>query len=243
MTVISLNLSHEQYSDIGVVALRASDSTVGVVPIRLPSVGLEGTPEVGELASFLVSLADELSAEFIVLDGPQAWKAPDDGLDHARRCEHELGTAIRTGLPGKVRPAEQLGFAKFCVGLFDELNTLLYPRLSTTGDWPTHVAVESCATSAWQSLGISASPTKEKTESEQLKDRLDALNGCFPLDVRGELSHAELQAMVSGIAGVALERRNLSGIAFAGVEPLQIEGTWREGYILSPTRDAANLLA
>jgi hypothetical protein len=63
------------------------------------------------------------------------------------------------------------------------------------------------------------------------------------MDMRGELSHADLQAAVAGMAGVALEQRNLAGLAFAGVEPLLVDGAWREGYILNPTRDAANLPA
>ena len=232
MTVISLNLNHKQYGDCGIVALRASDAYVSVVPIGLSSVGLDGVPDADQVASFLASLAGELSAEFVF---------PDEGLDHARRCEQELAMPARTGLPGEARPAEHLGFAQFCISLFDALSTQMFPRLSTTGDWPTHVAVESCPTCAWQSLGISPLPGKGETTPADLDERLKALESCFPIDVRGELSHNELQATVAGMAGVALERRNLAGIAFAGVEPMLVDGAWREGYILSPTREAANL--
>jgi hypothetical protein len=182
-----------------------------------------------------------LKANFIVVNGPQGWKAPDDGLDYSRRCEHELSTPTRTGLPGETKPADHLDFTQFSVSLFDELATLLYPRLSTTGDWPAHVAVESYPTAAWQSLGIAAPSAKENTTSAALVERRKALENCFPMDVRGELSYADLQATVAGMAGVALESRNLAGLAFAGVEPLFVGGTWREGYILNPTRDAANL--
>jgi hypothetical protein len=239
MTVISVDLVHEQYNDVGVVALRASNSSIGVVPISLPSVGLVGKPEVDELGSFLVSLADELNVASILIDGPQGWKAPDDGLDHSRRCENELGTPTRTGLPGETNPAEHRGFAEFCIALFDELATSLYPRLSTTGSWPTRVAVESLPAAAWHSLGIAALPAKNEATAADTASRLEALQSCFPLDLRGELSLSELQATVAGLAGVALERRNLAGLAFAGVEPLLVDGTWREGYILSPTREAA----
>lgn len=239
MTVISVDLDIEQFGDVGVVALRNSDSSIGVAPIRLPSVGLVGKPNTNELGAFLVSLADELNANFIVVNGPQGWKAPDDGLDHSRRCEHELSTPTRTGLPGKTKPADRLGFTKFSISLFDELSTLLYPRLSTTGDWPTHVAVESCPTAAWQSLGIAAPSVREDSTSAAMAGRRRALENCFPMDVRGELSYADLEATVAGMAGVALESRNLAGLAFAGVEPLFVDGTWREGYILNPTRDAA----
>jgi hypothetical protein len=82
-----------------------------------------------------------------------------------------------------------------------------------------------------------------KTTPEDVEHKLEELRGCFHLDVRGDLSRAGLQATVAGMAGIALERRNLAGLAFAGVEPMLVDGTWREGYILSPTRDAANLPA
>ncbi len=240
MTIISVNVANEQYSDVGVVALRTANSSVGVVPIELASIGLDGTPQVADLGSFLVALAAELDAEFILVDGPQGWKAPDDGLGHSRRCEHMLGTPCRTGLPGVAEPAECREFAEFCIALFDELGTLMFPRLSTTGDWPTHVAVESFPRAAWHSLGIPALPAKQKAAAEEKANRLEALQGCFPLDLRGDLSYSQLQATAAGMAGVALEHRNLAGLAFAGVEPLLVEGTWREGYILSPTREAAS---
>jgi hypothetical protein len=129
------------------------------------------------------------------------------------------------------------------VELFDELSTLMFPRLSTTGTWPTHVTVESYPTAAWQSVGIAALPPLEQVTAEDVSRKLAALQSCFPLDLRGDLSPAELQATVAGMAGVALERRNLAGLAFAGVEPMLVDGIWREGYILSPTREAASLPA
>ena len=240
MTVLSVDLvDSREYGDVGVVALRTSDSAIGVAPIGLQSVGLEGEPEVEDLATFLVSLAEELNASCILIDGPQGWKAPDDGLEHSRRCEHELSTHLRTGLPGTTQPLEKQGFAEFCVQLFDELSTLMYPRLSTTGDWPTRVSVESCPTSAWHSLGIAALPSALEASSEDVHEQVKALQSCFPLDLRGVLSAAEVQAAVAGMAGVALERRNLAGLAFAGVEPMLVDGSWREGYILNPTREAA----
>jgi hypothetical protein len=240
MTVISVDIEHIQNNGAGVVALRSTNSGVGVAPIDLSSVGLTGVPAADDLGSFLGALAEELSAEFILINGPQGWKAPDDGLEDSRRCEHELGSPQCTGLPGVASPAEFLEHAQFSVALFDSLNTLMFPRLSTTGSWPAHVAVESNPTAAWRSLGIPALPSGPELAGNEEAHRLNALKGCFPLDLRGELSNCELQATVSGMAGVALERRNLAGLAFAGVEPMLVDGIWREGYILSPTRDAAN---
>ena len=36
----------------------------------------------------------------LMLDGPQAWKSRDNGLEHARVSERQLNTACKTGLPG-----------------------------------------------------------------------------------------------------------------------------------------------
>ncbi len=239
MTVISVDLAYKQYSDVGVVVLRALDPIVVVVPIRLESVGLAGTPEVSQLGFFLAPLADELGASSILVDGPQGWKAPDNGLEHCRRCERELGTQGKTGLPGVTKPANYHDFIAFSIALFDKLAALSFPRLATTGDWPTHVAIESFPTAAWRSLGLAPLPGKRKATASDMTARLDSLRSCFALDVRGDLTHDELQATVAGLAGVALERHNMAGIAFAGVEPFVLDYTWREGYILNPTRDAA----
>jgi hypothetical protein len=237
VTVLSVDLAYKRYTDIGVVVLRSEGSRIGVVPIDLESVGLTGEPEAAQLASFLASFATEVDASSILIDGPQAWKAPDNGLEHSRRCERELSTPGKMGLPGVTKPATYIEFSLFSIGLFDELAELAFPRLATTGDWPRHVAIESFPTAAWRSLGLSPLPAKAKATDADVATALDSLRTFCDLDVRGELNHDQLQATVAGLAGVALERRNLAGLAFAGVEPFELEGTWREGYILSPTRD------
>jgi hypothetical protein len=69
--------------------------------------------------------------------------------------------------------------------------------------------------------------------------RLQSLRAVFPLDVENDLSHDELQALVAGLAGVALDDGNEAGLAIAGIRPVRLEGTWREGFIVNPTRKAA----
>ena len=238
MTVISVDLAYKDYRDIGLVLLQSSESGIDVVPIGLESVGLKGTPETGKLADFLVSLAGELNASSILIDGPQAWKSPHNGLEHCRKCEHELHTPGKTGVPGETKPANYLEFTSFSIELFDRL-AWSFPRLATTGDWPTHVAIESFPTAAWRTLGLTPLPGKSKATDADVSSGIEELQNCFALEVRGSLNHDELQAAVAGIAGLALERHNLAGLAFAGVEPIQIDGSWREGYILNPTRDAS----
>jgi hypothetical protein len=47
------------------------------------------------------------------------------------------------------------------------------------------------------------------------------------------------QALVSGLAGVALEEGNEAGFTIAGVPPTEMDGTWREGFIVNPTHNVA----
>jgi hypothetical protein len=70
-------------------------------------------------------------------------------------------------------------------------------------------------------------------------ERLGALRSTVPVDVPDGLSHHELQALVSGLAGVALDDGNEAGVSIAGVSPMEMDGTWREGFIVNPTRKAA----
>jgi hypothetical protein len=65
------------------------------------------------------------------------------------------------------------------------------------------------------------------------------LRAVFPLDAEDYLSHDDLQALVAGLAGVALDDGNAAGVAIAGAPPVRLEGTWREGFIVNPTRKAA----
>jgi hypothetical protein len=43
------------------------------------------------------NLADDLGAAALLIDGPEAWKDPDNGLQHSRVCERELNTPAKTG--------------------------------------------------------------------------------------------------------------------------------------------------
>jgi len=239
MAVISLDMRFKLYSEIGVVALRHSNSKTTAVPISLDDIGLQGTPEVEAFGDFLRLLVDELSASSVLLSGPQGWKAPENGLADRRKCEHEVNAPTKTGLPGVTKPASHLEFTHFCVALFDKLSESSLPRLATSGGWPTKVAIETCPAAAWRSLGIPPLPLRGETTLAELRNQTESLQDCFNLDIRGELNHGELQATVAGLAGIALEQRDMGGLAFAGVEPMEVDGKWREGYILSPTRGAS----
>lgn len=241
MPTLSVDLAFKDYKDIGVVTLARLNGRIKVSAVPLTTRGLHGRPSAGGLADALVSLANEISATWIFIDGPQGWKAPNNDCEHSRVCERALGTQGKTGLPGVTKPGDYVGFVTFAIELFDALVTRGWPRLTTPAVPPSQrrCAIESFPTAAWRSLGLVPLPGKAATAPEMVLARLQSLRAAFPLDVPNDLSHDELQALVAGLAGVALDDGNADGVSIVGIPPVRLEGTWREGFIVNPTRRAA----
>ncbi len=241
MAVISIDLASKSYADIGVVVLRHAEERISVEPIRLtPEKGFAGRPEAKTLADFLTEHAAEVGATTILIDGPQAWKSPTTGLQLSRRCERELATPGKTGLPGTTTPATYLHFTKFSIELFDELQARGWPRLAM--EWPAgpadRVAVESFPTAAWRGLKLTPLPGKNRTNPGTLAEKQKELEGLFSLKLDGALNHDELQALVGGLAGLALAGDRSDGYLITGSAPTLEEGNWREGFIIAPTSTA-----
>src|SRR3954463_1691414 len=104
MPTLSVDLAFKDCRDIGVIVLDKVDGRIQASAVPLARRGLRGRPTVAALADALVALADEIGASWIFIDGPQGWKAPDNGLEHARVCERTLATQGKTGLPGVTKP-------------------------------------------------------------------------------------------------------------------------------------------
>jgi hypothetical protein len=238
MPTLSVDLAFKDYRDIGVVTLATLDGRIKASAVPLTTRALHGPPSAGGLADALVTLASEIGADWIFIDGPQGWKAPDNGCEHSRCCERALATQGKTGLPGVTKPGNYVAFITFAVELFDALEIRGWPRLPTAAIPPLRhrCAIESFPTSAWRSLGLVPLPGKAATAPEMVIARLRSLRAVFPLDVSNDLSHDELQALVAGLAGVALDDGNAAGVSIAGVAPVRVEGIWREGFIVNPTR-------
>jgi len=238
---LSVDLGFKDYQDIGVVTLAPLNGRVKASAVPLTARGLHGRPSAGGLADALVTLANEISATWIFVDGPQGWKAPDNGSENSRVCERALATHGKTGLPGATTPGSDVEFVSFAIELFDALDNRGWPRLSTPAVPPVRhrCAVESFPTSAWRTLGLVPLPGKAATRAEMVLARLQSLRAIFPLDVDDYLSHDELQALVAGLAGVALDDENAAGVSIAGAPPKRVAGTWREGFIVNPTRKVA----
>lgn len=238
MMTLSVDLAYRDYRDIGIVNLRQTDDHIVVEPLRLrPEAGFVGQPRTDILADFFAHVATDFSATTILIDGPQAWKSAGNGLAHSRRCERQLATPGKTGLPGTSKPNTYIGFIEFSIDLFDELEARGWRRLSA--DYQPHptvsVAVESFPTSAWRSLGLKPLPAKRRAGKEAVAAKLEEICRLVPLSVDMCLTHDELQALVAGLGGLALACGKHEGYAVVGAGPVFEDGCWREGFIVNPT--------
>lgn len=205
---------------------------------ELLALPLRGRPQPEGLATFLNRYCADRGIRVLLLDGPQAWKSSRSALAHSRQCERELNTPAKTGLPGNVKPRNYLPFVTFSIRVFDALCSAGWERLEAvpTALGPTRrVVVESFPLSAWRALGLPALPAKSKTKAADLKSRLGSLRSIAPLHLSGAPTHDELQAVVSGLVGIALESDYWGACVASGVAPFFSDGAWREGFIVNPT--------
>jgi hypothetical protein len=200
--------------------------------------GLEPGPIDAEiLAGRLNHLCGVRGIRVMMLDGPQAWKSRSNGLEHARVSERQLNTAAKTGLPGVVKPKTYRPFAEFCVDVYDALCRRGWSRLATReqpGAPQERVLVESYPFAAWKSLGLKPLPSKRRARVSDLAEAFGALRTLIPLTVNRPPNHDQLQAIVGGLPGLALEERSTSGARIVGNPPRREEGHWREGFIVLP---------
>lgn len=231
MPVVSVDLAYKNYRDVGVAVLETEPKKVRC---EFHKILLSGPPDAAQLADYLNDLCREQGANVLLIDGPQAWKDPDNGLEHARLCERALNTPAKTGLPETVKPANYGPFVRFSVDVFGKLQNrgwALYAGLPNTG---ARTLFESFPLSAWRSLGIRGLPAKSKHKPDDLKDRLARLLELVPVALDADPTHDELQALVSGLAGAAYEHNFTPGFAAAGASPSLLEGYPREGFIVNP---------
>jgi len=197
------------------------------------------------LAGRLNHLCNLRGIRMIVLDGPQAWKSRHNGLLYARASERQLNTAGKTGLPGMVKPVSLRAYSEFCLDVYDALSRRGWKRLDTTGNPGSgpgaglgsgldRVIVEGNPNAAWKSLGIKPLPSKRKSKLMDLAEAYGALRSLIPLTTNRPPNHDQLQAIVSGLPGLALDEHNTAGARIVGNPPRREEGHWREGYIVLP---------
>ncbi len=203
MSILSVDLAYKTYRDIGAVVMERDGKEVTVELLPIP---LDGAPSPGQLAGFLADYCCQRRIRLLLLDGPQAWKAVDNGLVHSRLCERQLNTPAKTGLPGSVKPANYRPFVEFSIAVFDALAGLDWRRLSAAhAPLAGFTSIESFPLSAWRVLGLKGLSAKSKATLVHIEGCRHELARLLPLRFYGIPSHDELQATVAGLAGLALE--------------------------------------
>ncbi|MGO8758347.1 MAG: hypothetical protein ACLQG3_09510 [Terracidiphilus sp.] len=256
MAVLSVDLAYRRWSDLGVVVLRHAQqpapdapstgaALAGAIECEILPLGPPGlSPEADRgpihpeiLAGRLNHLCGARGISVLVLDGPQAWKSRSNGLQFARVSERKLNTPAKTGLPGTVRPFTYRRFTEFCMDVYDALCRRGWRRLET-GSQPAlpgeRVLVESYPYAAWKSLGLKPLPAKGRTRVIDLAEAYAALRSVVPLTTNRPPNHDQLQAIVGGLPGLALEEHDSASIKIVGKRPRREQGHWREGFIVLP---------
>ncbi|HEY1160899.1 MAG TPA: hypothetical protein VGE83_09730 [Terracidiphilus sp.] len=196
-----------------------------------------GPVDANVLAGRLNHLCGVRGIRVMMLDGPQAWKSRSNGLEYSRVSERQLNTAAKTGLPGMVKPLTYRPFAEFCLDVYDALCRRGWRRLETRdqpGSPPERVLVESYPHAAWKSLGLKPLPSKRRTEVSHLAEAYGALRSLIPITTDRPPNHDQLQAIVGGLPGLALEEHNNFAARIVGNPPRREDGHWREGFIVLP---------
>jgi hypothetical protein len=196
-----------------------------------------GLVDANILAGRLNHLCGARNIRIMVLDGPQAWKSSHSDLKHARMSERQLNTPAKTGLPGMVKPGTYRPFAEFCLDVYDALCRRGWRRLETSEQpsaTQSRVLVESYPHAAWKALGIKPLPSKRRARVSDLAEAFAALRALMPIVVNRPPNHDQMQAIVGGLPGLALEERNSAGARIVGTPPRREEGHWREGFIVLP---------
>jgi hypothetical protein len=159
--------------------------------------------------------------------------------------ERQLNTAAKTGLPGLVKPLSFRPYAEFCLDLYDALCRRGWSRLATREQpgslHQERVLVESNPSAAWKSLGLKPLPVKRRSHVSDLAEAYGALRSLIPFTVNRPPNHDQLQAIVAGLPGLALEERNTDGARIVGNPPRREEGHWREGFIVLPVPPKSSL--
>ena len=253
MAVLSVDLAFRRWSDLGVVVLSRALSplpnppvTCEILPLGPPGPGIAEhhspiDPEI--LAGRLNHLCAVREIRILMLDGPQAWKSAENGLQHARLSERQLNTAAKTGLPGMVKPATYRSFAEFCMDVYDALCRRGWRRLRTRPQPEApepeaapleRVLVESYPHAAWKSLQLKPLPARRRARVSDLAEAYASLRAVVPFTTNRPPNHDQLQAIVGGLPGLALEERNPAAMRIVGNPPHREQGHWREGFIVVP---------
>ena len=238
--ILSIDLAYKSYKDFGFCMLEESGGKVADVQyLPYKAIGLWGTPQAEAFAQNVLSFCLDHGVSILMLDGPQGWKDPDNGLPHQRVCEKHLNTQAKTGTVGKVKPANFKSFVCFAIDVFGVLHktgqVLLVKQPKIAMPAKGILLIETYPYSAWRSLNIRPLPRKRSCAPERTAQNVHELQRRFHLPETKTPTHDEVSALVGGLAGAAIAAGNSSGYIASGVPPkLMPQGYLLEGYIVNP---------
>ena len=87
---------------------------------------------------------------------------------------------------------------------------------------------------AWKSLGLSPLPSKRRAKVSDLATAYGALRALIRFTTNRPPNHDQLQAIIGGLPGLALDEHNSAAVRIVGQPPRREEGHWREGFIVLP---------
>lgn len=162
------------------------------------------------LARAIDEYAQSNGVRAIALDGPQGWRDPstDPGLPGVgRRCEYESRTQGKTGIYPTTYPGNQRSWIEFSIELFDELlrigNASLADSLpSSQAPSSKYYLLECFPTSTWRTSRLK--PLPKKSSKPGLQAYVRALGAAYGLPSFQTQSHDDLQAVVAGLAAMAV---------------------------------------
>jgi hypothetical protein len=250
MAVLSVDLAFRCWTDLGIVVLdrphpgstatyfdsASSHFACEIIPSTAEGQA-DGPIDANILAGRLNHLCTVRGIRVMMLDGPQAWKSRTNGLAHARVSERQLNTAAKTGLPGMVKPITYRPFAEFCLDVYEALCRRGWSRMDLSdrsSAQQDRMLVESYPHAAWKSLGLAPLPCKRRAKVSDLASAYGALRALIPFTTNRPPNHDQLQAIVGGLPGLALDERNTDAVRIVGKPPRREEGHWREGFIVLP---------
>jgi hypothetical protein len=77
-------------------------------------------------------------------------------------------------------------------------------------------------------------PAKRRARVSDLAEAYGALRAVIPFTTNRPPNHDQLQAIVAGMPGLALEDHNPAAMRIVGDPPRREQGHWREGFIVLP---------
>jgi len=240
--ILSIDLACRSYEDFGFCLLEEFDGRVKDLRyLPYQDIGLKEVPEPDVFACKVLDFCQYEGASILMLDGPQGWKDPDNGLLHQRICEKHWNTQAKTGTKGNVKPVNFRPFVSFSTEVFRLLaqSNVISLVTESTIEISTQriLLVETYPYSAWKSLKIEPLPGKKNPScnSARIEGFAKTLEQSCLLPSVGKPSHDELSALVAGLAGVAIAAKDGTRYIALGTTPKSTpEEYLLEGYIVNP---------